>query len=156
MESKIRIKMGAIEVEFEGSEQFLKKELPDLIKTVSELHETSNLEDKESDGSGSDGKDASSIKLSTGSIATKLACKSGSELALSAAAHLTFVKKTSVFSRKALLDEMKTASAFYKSSYNANLTKILNQLLKSEFNEPSSGNYALTEKTKKAIGARLA
>ncbi len=31
---KIRIKLGQVEVEYEGSESFLKQELPDLIKTI--------------------------------------------------------------------------------------------------------------------------
>jgi hypothetical protein len=35
MTSKIRIKLGAIEVEYEGSEQFLKEELPQLLTAVS-------------------------------------------------------------------------------------------------------------------------
>ena len=38
MTSKIRIKLGAIEVEYEGSEQFLKEELPQLLTAVSELY----------------------------------------------------------------------------------------------------------------------
>ena len=154
MESKIRIKLGAIEVEFEGSEQFLKKELPDLIKTVSELYKGSNLP-AEADNSLVSGAPPK-IELSTGSIATKLGCKSGGDLALAAAAHLTFAKKTPVFKRKILLSEMKTASAFYKASYSGNLTKILNQLLKSKFNEPSSGSYALTAETKEKLGGILA
>ena len=32
--SKIKIKMGPLEVEFEGSEAFLKAELPDLLAAV--------------------------------------------------------------------------------------------------------------------------
>jgi len=154
MESKIRIKIGAIEVEFEGSEQFLKKELPDLIKTVSELYKTSSIPDEEDNSSG--GGAPPKIEMSTGSIATKLGCESGSDLAVAAAAHLTFVKNTPVFKRKDLLSEMKKASAFYKGSYSGNLTKILNQLLKSEFNEPSSGSYALSAKTKESLGGTIA
>jgi len=156
MESKIRIKMGQIEVEFEGSEEFLKKELRDLIKTVSELYKTSNIANQGNDDSGDDGGGGNNLELSTGSIATKLTCNSGVDLAVAAAAHLTFVKKTAVFTRKALINEMKSASGFYKSSYSANLTKILNQLLKSKFNEPTSGSYALSAKTKNDVGARLA
>ena len=156
MESKIRIKLGPIEVEFEGSEQFLKNELPDLIKTVSELHKASNIyaetptDDTTTDESGK------GIQLSTGSIAAKLTCKTGPELAVAAAAHLTLVKKTKVFSRKVLLGEMKTASSYYKSSYGNNFSNILSALLKSKFNEPSTGNYALTAKAKEEVRSRLA
>ena len=35
--SKIKIKMGLLEVEFEGSEAFLKAELPDLLAAVETL-----------------------------------------------------------------------------------------------------------------------
>jgi hypothetical protein len=38
MESKIRIKMADIEVEYEGSEAFLKGELPAILDAVSKLH----------------------------------------------------------------------------------------------------------------------
>ena len=150
MESKIRIKLGPIEVEYEGSESFLKHELPDLIKTVSALYKAANIPlDKPDPGAGS-------IQLSTNSIATKLHCKSGPDLAIAAAAHLTLAKNISVFSRKALLDEMKTATSFYKSSYANNLSKTLNALLKHDLNEPSSGNFALTEKKKEEVRAKLA
>jgi len=36
--SKIKIKLGAIEVEYEGSESFLKEELPQLLSAVSDLY----------------------------------------------------------------------------------------------------------------------
>lgn len=153
MESKIRIKMGPIEVEYEGSQEFIKKELPDLIRTVSDMCTSLNLGDEQKGKGGAEGQ---GIQMSTGSIATKLSCKSGSDLAIAAAAHLTLVKKTKVFSRKALLNEMKSATSYYKSSYNANLTKILNSLLKTKFNEPSSGNYALTAATKDDLRSKLA
>jgi hypothetical protein len=41
MTSKIKIKMGAIEIDYEGSEEFLKEELPSLLKTVSDLYKSS-------------------------------------------------------------------------------------------------------------------
>lgn len=40
--SKIRIKLGAIEVEYEGSESFLKEELLALLSAVSDLYQRSN------------------------------------------------------------------------------------------------------------------
>ena len=52
MTSKIRIKMGFIEVEFEGSEQFLKEELPDLLTGVSQLHSKSSLASEDDQGLG--------------------------------------------------------------------------------------------------------
>ena len=43
MNSKIRIKLGPIEVEYEGSEAFLKEELPQLLTAVSDLYSKSNI-----------------------------------------------------------------------------------------------------------------
>lgn len=152
MESKIRIKLGPIEVEYEGSETFLKQELPDLIKTVTELYKSTgvamiNLDDKNILGK---------LQLSTTSIAAKLSCSSGPELILAAAAHLTLVQKLEVFSRKQLLDEMKTASGYYKTSYSDNLSTNLKNLLKDKLNEPSSGQYSLSATARKELETRLA
>ena len=46
MDCKIKIKVGEIEVEFEGSEAFLKRELPDLIRMGSDLYATTNRKSK--------------------------------------------------------------------------------------------------------------
>ena len=43
--AKMRIKMGPIEIEYEGSEDFLKQELTDLLSAVSKLYQDSGLPD---------------------------------------------------------------------------------------------------------------
>ncbi|HLD70242.1 MAG TPA: hypothetical protein VJA17_05700 [Candidatus Omnitrophota bacterium] len=83
MTNKIKIKMGQFEVECEGSEQFLKQELPELIKNVSQLWNLSLLQNK-SEGEGYSNKD---ISLSTNNIAAKLKCKSGPDLVIAASAY---------------------------------------------------------------------
>lgn len=45
MTSKIRIKLGPVEVEYEGNEAFLKDELPDLLSAVARLHKESGQAD---------------------------------------------------------------------------------------------------------------
>lgn len=157
MESKIRIKIGPIEVEYEGPETFLKQELPDLLKTITELSMSTggtmnNLDDKGEAEKTKLGK----LQLSTTSIAAKLSCSSGPELILAAAAHLTLVRKLEVFSRKQLLDEMKTASGYYKTTYRDNLSTNLKTLLKDKLNEPSSGQFSLSAKARKELEVRLA
>jgi hypothetical protein len=155
MESKIRIKLGAIEIEYEGSESFLRKELPDLIKTVTELAKTSKItEDTGEDDDTSGQKD---LRLSTGSIAAKLSCSTGSDLVIAAATHLSLVKKVAVFSRKQLLDEMKSASGFYKSTYPTNLSSYLKTLLRANrLTETKKGNYSLTASESQKIRGQLA
>jgi len=160
MECRIKIQMGKVEIDYEGSEVFLKNELPDLIRTISEIHQAINVEGMEGDALGDKTSQQNGgggvIQLSTNSIATKLGVKTGPELAVAAAAHITFVKQTAVFSRRNLLDEMKTATSFYKAVYRKNLSQTLKGLLKTTFNEPSTGNYALTATAKKELGAKLA
>jgi hypothetical protein len=156
MESKIRIKLGPIEVEYEGSESFLKQELPALIKTVTELSKSAgvtlaNLETDHDKGKPDSGK----LQLSTTSIATKISCSSGPDLVLAAAAHLTLVKKIEVFSRKQLLDDMKTASGFYKSTYRDNLSAYIKTLLKDKLNERSTGQYSLSAQAKRDVESKL-
>jgi len=158
MESKIRIKLGPIEVEYEGSEAFMKKELPSLIKTITELSLSADI-DKDENKQGESGKteDNKKLQLSTNSIAAKLSCSRGPDLVLAAAAHLTLAKKHDVFTRQQMLDEMKTASGYYKSSYGSNLSGYLKTLLRADaLTESSTGNYSLGAKKREDLRGRLA
>lgn len=166
--SKIKIKLGAIEVEYEGSETFLKEELPQLLSAVSDLYAKSRaaLEPPPSSqdtlsnppiGSNTNTGNKPKLEATTGSIAAKLGCKSGPELVMAAAARLTFALQVSTFARQKIIDEMKTASAYYKATYLNNLTSYLNNLVKDgKLNEPSQGNYALTATSLKDLEQRLA
>jgi hypothetical protein len=162
MTSKIKIKMGAIEIEYEGSEQFLKDELPALLSAVSELYKSSaSLISKNDNNASSETSTASvvesKIQGTTATLAAKLGGGSGPELVMCAAARLTFVLGKDKFHRKELLAEMKTASSYYKSAYMNNLSKLLSSLLKSgKLMEPSTDNYSLSADSLQGIGAKLA
>lgn len=163
--SKIKIKIGAIEVDYEGSETFLKEELPQLLSAVTDLYEKS----RGSLGSaipnenpafvaelGADGAKKPKMEATTGSIAAKLNVKSGPDLVMAAAARLTFALQYQTFTRQKIIDEIKTASAYYKASYLSNLTQTLNNLVKDgKLNEPSQDNYALTASSLKDLEQRL-
>lgn len=165
--SKIKIKLGAIEVEYEGSETFLKEELPQLLTAVSDLYTKShpliesplsaqNASVNSPIGTNANAVNQPKIEATTGSIAAKLNCKSGPELVMAAAARLTFSLQTPTFARQRISDEMKTASAYYKASYMKNLTASINSLVKDgKLNEPSQGNYALTAASIKDLEQRL-
>lgn len=160
---KFRIKIGQIEIEYEGGESFLRDDLANLTETVPSLLENakvSNLTDTnptqtaEGEAKVSDKK----LDLSTSTIASRLEVKKGSELVLAAAAHLSLCEGRSKFSRSEILSEMKTATAHYKSTMNSNLTSTLNRLVKSQrLNEISTGDYALTaseiEKLEKSLAS---
>ncbi len=158
MTSKIRVKMGAIEVEFEGSEKFLKEELLHLLSEISKLyHEnreaihgsTQEIFSPEDNGTGP-------IIGTTATIAGKLGCKSAPDLIIAAAAHLTLVQKKIEFSRKELLEQVKSAAGYYKESMGKNFTNYLNNRVKiKELIEPKTGYYALSADKKAELVRQL-
>lgn len=161
-QSKIKIKIGAIEIECEGSESFLKKELPEIIKAVSELDNQSNFQlppsDKDSNGIQNTPESSNSGKIvgTTSTIAGKLSVKSGGDLIIAAAARLTFVMGKEKFSRKDILKEIQSASAYYKSSHSANLSTYLSNLVKDgALLETSSGIYAISAAKLTNLKSRL-
>lgn len=159
MTSKIKIKMGAIEIEYEGSENFLKEELPALLNAVSDLYKSSApIIEKSSPVSETIALSAKNkIEGTTATLAAKLGGSTGPDLIMSAAAQLTFVQNKNKFSRKDIVAEIKSATAYYKVSYFNNLTPLLNGLVKvGKLMEPSSGNYSLSAQSLKDIGAKLA
>ncbi len=153
--SKIRLKVGAIEVEYEGSEAFIKDELPKLLDAVAQLY-------KESGGSMSApqtppfGGAGPALSGTTGTIAAKLQSGSGPDLVVAAAARLTFGLAKPSFSRLELLTEMKAATAYYKTSFSANLSKYLASLIKDgKLVESATGVYALGASTATELRAKL-
>jgi hypothetical protein len=130
--SKLRIRIGEVEIEYEGAEEFLKQELPQLLKTAMELHKVSG---ETAGGAGSKshshakGGQGATLSLTTSSIAAKLNAKSGSDLLKAAAAHLALVGNSEPFSRQKLLDQMKSATSYFKTSYGANLTTYIKTAL---------------------------
>lgn len=157
MTSKIKIKMGAIEIDYEGSEEFLKEELPSLLKAVSDLYKSApplvENERQNSDSSSA----GSKIQGTTATLAAKLGGGSGPDLTLCAAARLTFVVGKDKFHRKDILEEMKSASNYYNANYAKNLSTLLSGLVKAgKLMEPSKDNYSLSADSLKSIGAQLA
>jgi hypothetical protein len=160
MTSKIRIKLGAIEVEYEGSEQFLKEELPQLLTAVSELHAKSAALNDTAVGTPANPAQtvvAGALQGTTGTIASKLAVKQGPDLILAAAARMTFVLAKPTFTRQEIIDEIKTASAYYKRTYLNNLSQYLNNLMKDgKLLEPSTETFFLSATAQADLKARLA
>jgi len=162
MSSKLKIRIGEVEIEYEGTEEFLKQELPELLKTAMELYKTSGASltsntSKVGAASVSAGSD-SVPQLTTGSIAAKLAAKSGSDLLMAAAAHLALVKKTEPFTRQQLLTEMQSATSYYKTSYSANLSQYIKTALQKDggLSENAKNSFALTAAVRGDLEKRLA
>src|SRR4030067_2424975 len=63
----------------------------------------------------------SSLQLTTGTIAARFNVKTGPDLVLAAATHLVLIKGKQSFNRQQIIDEIKSASSYYKQSYLNNL-----------------------------------
>ena len=160
MSSKLRIRIGNVEIEYEGTEEFLKQELPGLLKTAMELHKEApnQLGGGDSDSGAGGGKGKGGVPtLTTGTIAARLKAKSGPTLLMAAAAHLTFVADKVTFSRQDLLSAMKSANSYYKKSYSNNLTKYLGgAVTEGKLRESATNAYALSADTKSELESQLA
>ncbi|MEA5477986.1 hypothetical protein VB774_10185 [Pseudanabaena galeata UHCC 0370] len=163
LSSKIRIKLGEIELEFEGTEQYIRSDLPNLLEqictySVLEANQPKlevDIEESEELPANPD-PTKQKVQMTTNSIAAKMEVKTGTDLLLAACAHLCLVKGIELFERKNILAEMQTASNYYKESYGGNLSKSLSTLVKTnKLIERSKDKYALTAKTKQEMEANL-
>ncbi|MEQ5807713.1 hypothetical protein J3369_09865 [Alteromonas sp. NFXS44] len=166
MESKIKIKMGPIEIEYEGSEGFLKEELPALLSAVSDLYRESGVTEVQPTQRQPSTAEASkpitennvaNFQGTTGSLAAILGVKSGPDLIMAAAGRLTLAVGQGTFTRSQISNEIRSASAYYKRTYSNNLTKYLNQLVKAQkLMETGKDTYALSASEKSNMESRIA
>lgn len=159
MECKIRIKVGTIEVEFEGGEGYLRDQLPSLIELLVAMSaEEQYLTEEEEGEILPESLDASKkkLQLTTNTIAAKLGVKSGPDLVMAACAYLSLVKGAETFHRKNILAEMKLATNYYKVSHSKNLSHSLKSLIKEgKLIERAQDVYALEAETKSWLEEKL-
>ncbi|MES2803632.1 MAG: hypothetical protein V4654_14155 [Bdellovibrionota bacterium] len=160
MNGKVRIKFGAMEIDFEGSEQFLKDEFIELIKTVHSLAKDSGVNLFQPETFAGEVPKSSSVGLSSelgiNTVAQKLDSKSGPDLVLAAAAKLTLIDKKEKFSTKDLLAEMRNATSYFKDTYSKNMTSSMNTLVKGgRLNDVGSGNYSIPAVHQESLISKL-
>jgi hypothetical protein len=157
-DATIRIKLGSIEIDYQGDATFLKNDLLETIKALLELQEkhpeakapeSRELGDQAANKSGR-------IDLSTDTIANVLGTKTGPDLVIAAAAHLHFTRALQKFTREQLLAEMRSSPGHYKKSYQNNLWSYLTGLTKKDRLRSSGDSYSLSSREAKALGERLA
>jgi hypothetical protein len=146
MPNSIKIKFGPVEIEYEGDEKFSKDEISQMLVKISDLLKDPNIKKSlnvTSDPAKTD-KPGSDFKGTVATFAAKLGGSSGPELAIATAAQLTIGEGFGTFTREQLLNGMRTASGYYKESYNKNLSSSLNSLIKAgKLKETVKGTYSL-------------
>ncbi|OWV76574.1 hypothetical protein ATY76_01045 [Rhizobium sp. R339] len=157
MTAKIRIKAGPVEFEYEGETELAVADIKELFSHIETLFKVPVLAE------GGDGahpqqhgaptyveqpqQGGSKQMLHVNSIASALGAKSGSEVAVAAAASLQIYEGKETFTRSELLDTMKKATMHYKDSMSGNLSKALTTLVGSKFNQIKDGVYSLNKAT---------
>lgn len=140
---RLKIKVGAVELEVEAPEAFVLDRFPSLVTQVLKENGWTDIKQivqPSATVSNSDG----GLDQSTNTIAALLDAKTGPDLALAACAHMSLVKGKMKFSRKDVLDEMQAAATFYNHNYSGNLTKILQSLMKAKkLNLVANQTYSL-------------
>ena len=145
----LRIKVGVVEVEVEGSQEFVEGSFPDLLTRLLEKNGwRDGVEALKPNVRGEAAKagapSGQGFEHSTNAIASIMDVKTGPDLAMAACAHLSIVKGEAKFARKAILDEMQSATAYYNHNYSGNLTKILQSLMRAKkLNLVSNQTYSL-------------
>lgn len=162
MNGKIRIKFGSMEIDFEGSEQFLKEEFLEMIREVCALakesgvnpFQTADSEKSEIQNKGMDNVQLS--KIGSNTVAQKLAVKSGADLVMSAAAKLTFIDGKDKFSSRELSSEMRQATSYFKETYSKNLGNNLKNLVKAgKLNDVGGGNFSIPANSREDFVSKL-
>ena len=163
MENKIKIKLGILEIEYEGSNEYIKNDLPILIDKLNSLTNDvfkNDIEEINNSDIASETKvetsKVNSENLSINSVAAKIGGKTGNELLIASAAQLNIYQGKDVFSRTDLLNEMKGATNYFKKTYSSNLSKTLKRIVSSgKLIERNGGNYAFSANELSSIKSKL-
>lgn len=163
MTAKVRIKAGPVEFQYEGETELGVADIKDLFSHIETLFKVPVLADggeSHSPAQKSSGEQPApngvGQKLHVNSIAKKLAAKTGPQVAEAAAAALQIYDGKQTFTRSELLDSMKKATMHYKDSMTGNLTKILDTLVGTRFNQVSDGVYSLSADAYSDLETKLA
>ena len=152
----IHFKIGSIEVDCEGHEDFLKSDLVNLSAKILEtclnhkeaLNELAPLKEPIDNPAGVTKKqEKPNIRKSTNAIAKIIGAKDGPGLVLAAAAHFHFTKGQNVFTIDEIRSEAKTCTSIIPKSFVKNLSKYLDRFDKNgSLNALGGVKYALTQK----------
>ena len=163
--AKIRLKIGQLEVEYEGKESFLQDGLLNLteklVGSYAEHQSAFPIDSSSTDTQNGSVTNANrEINMSMDTIASRLRVNTGTDLVIAACTYLTLVQKKDSFSRQQIHQQMKDAMSYYKESMASNLTKMLQKHVKDcHLNQRSGGTYALTaqekHKAEKALDEHL-
>lgn len=143
--SKIRIRSGSLEVEYEGTDQFISEQLTTLVGKfldATKLAPKSSFAEERKDQVQSP---AHLPGMSINSTVARLKVKSGRDMLIAAAAHLCLVQGKEQFSKEELFELAKASTAYSKSWTPALTTNLKRLVAARNFTENASNMFSLPE-----------
>lgn len=157
--SRIRIVLGALEVEYEGEQSFIEDSLIRLTEDLLALSAKVPLASPPVSPAdrGAPPPSGEGLNATTNTVAQIISAKTGSDLALAAVARINIVKGQPTAPRADILEEMKQASTYYKDTYASNLSAYLDTLVKTKrINLVARSTYALAASERGRLAAMIA
>lgn len=153
-QAKLEVVIGDISISYEGSQSFIEVGLQDLISNIIDLAPHQIAAAPESSPAPSS---TNLQHMSTNTIASNSSAKSGTDLVMSAIAHIQLVAGKDRAVRGEILSEMKNATTYYKSTYGSNLSSYLDSLVKNRrINLIAENTYSLTAHERSSMEKILA
>lgn len=145
MASRLKIRIGNVEFEYEGDAEFTQESIKDLFTHMEALSGRSVGSPQVADPEEPPGIGKGSLpRIHTTTIAARMQVKSASDLAIASAAHLQLVLGKGTFSRQDLLDDMKSSPEYFKASMVNNLSGTIKTLCTNgTFNRVNNSEYSL-------------
>ena len=160
--TKIRLKNGEIEIEYEGRESLLKEGISNIIIAMSDFFKEQDPT-QDTDPSMDSEKRVDDklvdreINLSMTTIASRMKSDTGPDLAMVASVYLTIVMGKETFSQKEILVAMEEAVGYFKKNMGSNLSKNLKSLVKKKcINHTAQDTYVLSAIEQKKMEVLLA
>lgn len=163
--AKIKVKIGTIEIEYEGEPAFLSDGLPDLLEKMGSLSRNAEVSIT---SSGTEQPESSPFEetvvnnvkvigqLSANSVAARLSVKSGADIIICALATLEVVEGKGGVTKKEIQSEMRKATSYFNANHISNYGKNLDTLIKAKrVNQLGSDNFALTASERKFVEAKI-
>lgn len=158
--TKLRVKLGQAEIEYEGGIDFLHKEVMPAINKMMRLVETeADLRkvlpppiEYATPQKNLGGPSIPPSTVSTNTLASVTSAESATDLAVVASARLIMVEGKDPISRQDILDEMRTATTYFKKSFVNNHSNTLKVLVKADrLRLVADDSYTLSPKERKSL-----
>jgi hypothetical protein len=167
MPTKLKIKMGHIEFEYEGEAPYDTESVKDLfthLETLMSAAPPGTFDAPPPSPPPSNGAiEADALASSDlgswapNTIAARLSTKTGTDVAIAAAAYLQICTGKNMFSRDELRTNMQAQTGYYNAGMSGNLTKILKALIASKrINSLANDQMSLSAGEMASLKAKLA